>query len=147
LKVDGSQIVINDFTGNKITFLDPTQSNDNLRYLSLPSPVNGSVTGDFAIDTDNNVWYTNWVFQQGGILIKFDQEGYRNSVAIFSGTLSVLDYIEIFQLPFELLTPNGIAVSDGMIWLADTSSSSIFNFDPVTQQFTQYVTSDPKIST
>ncbi|MDO8640203.1 MAG: lyase, partial [Nitrosarchaeum sp.] len=49
--------------------------------------------------------------------------------------------------PFELLTPNGIAVSDGMIWLADTSSSAIFNFDPATQQFTQYVTSDPKIST
>ncbi|TAK28856.1 MAG: lyase [Nitrosarchaeum sp.] len=148
LKVDGSQIIINDFTGNKITFLDPTQSNDNLRYLSLPSPVNGSVTGDFAIDTDNNVWYTNWVFQQGGILIKFDQEGYRNSVANVDGdSFSILDYTELFQLPSELLTPNGIAVSDGMIWLADTSSSAVFNFDPVTQQFTQYVTSNPKIST
>ena len=148
LKVDGSQIVINDFTGNKITFLDPTQSNDNLGYLSLPSPVNGSVTGDFAIDTDKNVWYTNWLFQQGGVLVKFDQEGYRNSVANVDGeSLPTLDYIEIFQLPSELLTPNGIAVSDGMIWLADTSSSAIFNFDPTTQQFTQYVTSDPKIST
>lgn len=149
LKVDGSQIVINDFTGNKITFLDPTQSNDNLRYLSLPSPVNGSVTGDFAIDTDKNVWYTNWLFQQGGVLVKFDQEGYRNSIANVNGeSLPALDYIEIFQLPPELLTPNGMAVSDdGMIWLADTSSSAIFNFDPTTQQFTQYVTSDPKIST
>lgn len=148
LKVDGSQIVINDFTGNKITFLDPTQSNDNLRYLHLPSPVNGSVTGDFAIDADKNVWYTNWIFQQGGILIKFDQEGYRNSVANVNGnSLPALDYIEIFQLPFELLTPNGVAASDGMIWIADTSSSAVFNFDPVTQQFTQYVTSEPKIST
>ena len=148
LKVDGSQIVINDFTGNKITFLDPTQSNDDLRYLSLPSPVADSVTGDFAIDTDKNVWYTNWIFQQGGVLVKFDQEGYRNSIANVNGNpLPVLDYIEIFQLPTELLTPNGVAVSDGMIWLADTSSSVIFNFDPTTQQFTQYVTSDPKIST
>ncbi len=149
LKVDGSQIVINDFTGNKITFLDPTQSNGNLGYLSIPSPVSGSVTGDFAIDTDNNVWYTNWIFQQGGVLVKFDQEGYRNSISNDNGgSLPPLDYIEIFQLPFELLTPNGITVSnDGMIWLADTSSSSIFNFDPATQQFTQYVTSDPKIST
>ena len=149
LKVDGSQIVINDFTGNKITFLDPTQSNDDLRYLSLPSPVNGSVTGDFAIDVDNNVWYTNWIFQQGGVLVKFDQEGYRNSTANSNGnSLPILDYIEIFQLPFELLTPNGIAASDnGMIWLADTSSSSVFSFDPATQQFTQYVTSDPKTST
>lgn len=148
LKVDGSQIVINDFTGNKITFLDPTQSSDSLRYLSLPSPVNGSVTGDFAIDTDNNVWYTNWLFQQGGVLIKFDQEGYRNSISNISGsTLPPLDYIEIFQLPSELLTPNGVAISDGMIWLADTSSSAVFNFDPTTQQFTQYITSDPKVST
>jgi virginiamycin B lyase len=149
LKVEGSQIVINDFTGNKITFLDPTQSNDNLRYLSLPSPVNGSVTGDFAIDIDNNVWYTNWIFQQGGVLVKFDQEGYRNSIANSNGnSLPMLDHIKIFQLPSELLTPNGIAVSDnGMIWLADTSNSAVFNFDPATQQFTQYVTSDPKIST
>ena len=148
LKVDGSQIIINDFTGNKITFLDPTQSNDKLRYMNLPSPVNGSVTGAFAIDTGKNVWYTNWLFQQGGVLIKFDQEGYRNSIANVSGeSLPSLDYIKIFQLPPELLTPNGIAVSDGMIWLADTSSSAIFSFDPTTQQFTQYVTSDPKLST
>jgi len=148
LKVDGSQIVINDFTGNKITFLDPTQSNDNLRYHSLPSPVNGSVTGAFSIDDDKNVWYTNWIFQQGGILVKFDQELYRNSIANVDGNLPALDYIKIFQLPFELFTPNGIAVSDsGMIWLADTSNSAVFSFDPVTQQFTQYVTSDPKPST
>ena len=149
LKVDGSQIVINDFTGNKITFLDPTQSDDNLRYLSLPSPVNGSVTGDFAIDPDKNVWYTNWLFQQGGVLVKFDQGGYRNSIANAHGdSLPPLDYLKIFKLPPEILTPNGMTVSDnGIIWLADTSSSSIFNFDPITQQFTQYVTSDPKIST
>ncbi|MGI0056486.1 MAG: lyase [Nitrosarchaeum sp.] len=149
LKVDGSQIVINDFTGNKITFLDPTQSDDNLRYLSLPSPVNGSVTGDFAIDPDKNVWYTNWLFQQGGVLVKFDQEGYRNSIANAHGdSLPPFDYLKIFKLPPEILTPNGMTVSDnGIIWLADTSSSSIFNFDPITQQFTQYVTSDPKIST
>lgn len=148
LKVDGSQIVINDFTGNKITFLDPTQTNDNLRYLNLPSPVNGSVTGAFAIDNDKNVWYTNWLFQQGGVLIKFDQEGYRNSIANVNGeSIPFIDYIQVFQLPFELLTPNGMAVSDGMIWLADTSSSAIFSFDPSTQQFTQYITSDPKLST
>ncbi|MBI5859598.1 MAG: lyase [Nitrosarchaeum sp.] len=149
LKVDGSQIIINDFTGNKITFLDPSQSDDNLRYLNLPSPVNGSVTGDFAIDTQKNVWYTNWLFQHGGVLIKFDQESYRNSIANANEqSLPPLDYIQVFQLPLELLTPNGMAVSnDGMIWLADTSSSAIFKFDPATQQFTQYVTSDPKIST
>ncbi|MSV33774.1 MAG: lyase, partial [Nitrosarchaeum sp.] len=148
LKVDGSQIIINDFTGNKITFLDPTQSNDDLRYLNLPSPVNDSVTGAFAIDKDKNVWYTNWLFQQGGVLVKFDQESYRNSIANVNGEFfSSTDYIKVFPLPVELLTPNGMTISDGMIWLADTSSSSIFSFDPNTQQFTQYITSDPKLST
>ncbi len=147
LKVDGSQIVINDFTGNKITFMDPNQSDNSLRYLNLPSPVNGSVTGAFTIDTNKNVWYTNWLFQQGGALVKFDQEGYRNSIANSNTTLPSLDYIQVFQLPLELLTPNGISESNGMIWMADTSSSAIFSFDPTTKQFTQYVTSDPKTST
>jgi len=148
LKVDGSQIIINDFTGNKITFLDPAQSNDQLRYLSLPSPVNGSVTGDFAIDSKHDVWYTNWLFQYGGVLVNFDQEGYRNSLASANGnSLPDLDFIKIFQLPPELLTPNGLTVSNDMIWLADTSSSAIFSFDPATEQFTQYVTSTPKLST
>jgi len=149
LKVDGSQIIINDFTGNKLTFLDPSQSTDSLRYLSLPSPVNGSVTGAFAIDTHKNIWYTNWLFQHGGVLIKFDQESYRTSIAKSDGkSIPTIDYLQVFQLPLELLTPNGMTVSnDDMIWLADTSSSSVFRFDPLTQQFTQYVTSDPKLST
>ncbi|MFB5606200.1 MAG: lyase [Nitrosarchaeum sp.] len=148
LKVYGSQIVINDFTGNKLTFLDPTQSTDSLKFLNLPSPVDGSVTGGFAIDSNKNIWYTNWLFQQGGVLVKFDQEGYRNSIANVKGeTLPALDYIEIFELPVELFTPNGIAVSNGLIWLADTSNSAVFSFDPTTQQFTPYVTSHPKLST
>jgi len=149
LKVDGSQIVINDFTGNKITFLDPTQSSDGMKYLNLPSPVNGSVTGAFAIDNAKNVWYTNWLFQHGGVLIKFDQEGYRSSIANSKDeSMPKLDFFKVFALPTELLTPNGIAVSsDGMVWLADTSRSAIFSFDPTTEKYTPYVTSDPKLST
>jgi virginiamycin B lyase len=149
LKVDGSQIIVNDFTGNKITFLDPTLSDEDLSYLSLPSPVEDSVTGDFAIDEDNNLWYTNWLFQQGGVLVKFDQEGYRSSVA---GTgeefLPLFEYIEILELPSNLLTPNGAVVAnDGKIWLVDTSSSNFFSFNPDDEIFTQYVTSDPPTST
>jgi len=48
IRVDGSQIIINDFTGNKLTFLDPNQSGENVNYLSIPSPVDDSVTADFA---------------------------------------------------------------------------------------------------
>ena len=149
LLVDGSQIIINDFTGNKLTFLDPNQFGEDINYLSIPSPVDESVTADFAIDADDNIWYTNWLYQQGGVLVKFNQNGYLDSVANSDEKfLPLLDFIEIYQLPPELLTPNGAEVAnDGTIWLADTTSSSFFSFDPVTEQFIQYVTADPLLST
>ena len=149
LQVHGSQIIVNDFTGNKITFLDPNQSDEEVNYLSIPSPVDDSVTADFAVDANNNVWYTNWLFNQGGVLVKFDQNAYFDSIANSDEkSLPLLDFIEIFELPHELLTPNGAVVADdGTIWLADTTSSSFFNFDPLTKDFTQYITSDPLPST
>jgi virginiamycin B lyase len=149
LKVDGSQIIINDFTGNKITLLDPTQVGEDFNYLSIPSPVDDSVTGDFAVDAENNIWYTNWLFQQGGVLVKFDQEGYRAAVAN-SGVelLPLFDYIDVLQLPENLLTPNGATTTDdGKIWLVDTSSSNFFSFNPDNEVFTQYMTSDPALQT
>ena len=80
LQIVGSQIIINDFTGNKLTFLDPSQSSNDVNYLSIPSPVDDSVTADFAIDANDNVWFTNWVFQQGGVLVKFNQNGYLDGI-------------------------------------------------------------------
>lgn len=149
IKVDGSQIIVNDFTGNKLTFLDLAQSSDNVNYLSIPSPVDDSVTADFAVDENDNVWFTNWLFQQGGVLVKFDQNGYRSLAENPDEQFQpLLDFVEVYQLPVELLTPNGAAVADdGLIWLADTTSSSFFSFDPVNELFTQYVTSDPMLST
>ncbi|CAD6524283.1 conserved exported hypothetical protein [metagenome] len=149
LKVVGSQLVVNDFTGNKLTFLDPAESSEDIQYFNLPSPVDGSVTGAFAVDGAKNVWYTNWIFQKGGVLVKLDQEGYRSALANTKAeSLPSLDYITVYQLPFDLLTPNGVAVSDdGKIWIADTSRSAIFSFDPTTEIFTPYVTSEPKLST
>ncbi|NND86079.1 MAG: lyase, partial [Nitrosopumilus sp.] len=111
LKIHGSQIIINDFTGNKLTFLDPTLS-ENVNYLSIPSPVDNSVTADFAIDEENNVWFTNWLFQQGGVLVKFNQNAYFDDAANSEDKfLPLVDYIEIYPLPTELLTPNGAVVS------------------------------------
>jgi virginiamycin B lyase len=149
LLVDGSQIIVNDFTGNKLTFLDPNQSSEDVNYLSIPSPVDDSVTADFSIDANDNVWFTNWLFQQGGVLVKFDQNGYFDSVANSNEKfLPLLDFIEIYQLPVSLLTPNGAVVADdGLIWLADTTSSSFFSFDPSTETFVQYVTAEPLPST
>lgn len=149
LKVEGAQIIVNDFTGNKITFLDPTQSDEQLSFLSLPSPMDNSVTGDFAIDDQNNVWYTNWVFQQGGVLVKFDQEGYRSNAANTGEEfLPLFEYIDVLPLPSELLTPNGVTFTDdGKLWIADTSSSNFFSFNPEDEKFTQFRTSDPPEST
>ena len=149
LQVNGSQIIINDFTGNKLTFLDPNQSSDDINYLSIPSPIDDSVTADFAIDENNNVWFTNWLYQQGGVLVQFNQNGYLDSVAKSSKQfLPLLDFIQVYQLPVELLTPNGSVVTDdGLVWLADTTSSSFFSFNPSTEKFIQYVTADPMLKT
>lgn len=149
LKFDGSQIIVNDFTGNKITFLDPTQSNKDLSFLSLPSPVENSVTGDFAIDDENNVWYTNWIYQQGGVLVKFDQDGYNlNQASTEEEKLPLFEFIDVVQLPPEMLTPNGVTFTeDGRLWLVDTSSSNFFSFNPSDEKFTPYMTSDPPAST
>lgn len=149
LKVVGSQIIINDFLGNKIIFLDATQSTNELTYLSLPSPVENSVTGAFALDKNNNLWYTNWIFQQNGILVKFDEKGYSNLIKTNSkDVLPIHEYIEIFELPPALNTPNGaVADSSGKIWLADTSSSFFFSFEPENKSFMQYSTSLPPEST
>ena len=150
LKVEGSQVIINDFTGNKITLFDAAQIEDSISYVSIPSPVNGSVTGDFAVDDKNNLWYTNWIFQQGGVLVKFDQQGYLDSLnaADEQGSLPLFEFLDVFQLPPELNTPNGVVSDDdGKIWLADTSSSLFFRFDPQSELFTSYPTSVPTIST
>ena len=149
LLVDGSKIIVNDFTGNKITFFDPTQTGKDLNYLTLPSPVDNSVTAGFAVDANDNVWYTNWLYLQGGVLVKYDYSGFQKSEANSGDdSLPLADFITVFQLPPEILTPNGAVVSeDGKIWLADTSSSHVFSFDPDTEQFTQYVTSEPQLVT
>jgi len=148
LQVKGSQVIVNDFSGNKITFFDAAQSGGEFAYLSLPSPVPNSVTGGFAIDSNDNLWYTNWVFQQGGVLVRFAQGDYFTSLSNSEEALPLFDFLQVFKLPLGLNTPNGAAVdSDGKIWLAETSSSYFFRFDPETESFTKYVTSDPTIST
>ncbi|NIT61950.1 MAG: lyase, partial [Aliifodinibius sp.] len=145
LLVDGSRIIVNDFTGNKLVIFDPTQSTEELNFISIPSPVENSVTADFAIDGDKNIWYTNWIFRQDGVLIKFDHDSYSKTLATSSNnTLPINDYLKVVRLPDELNTPNGaVADAEGNIWLADTSASSVFEFDPDTEVFTNYMTSDP----
>ena len=148
LSVAGSNIIVNDFSGNKLTFLDPTQSDEGLAYLTIPSPVEGSVTGGFGIDSDDNVWYTNWIFQTGGVLVKLNQDKIFAQKDVFAANETALyDVLEIFQFPPGMTTPNGVSADpDGKIWISDTSSSFFFKFDPDSASYTKYVTSIPHAS-
>jgi len=77
LVIEGSKIIINDFTGGRLSFLDYAQDEQGLLHYAIPSVMEDAVTSDFAIDSDKNVWYTNWVPGGQGILVKFDYPGYE----------------------------------------------------------------------
>jgi len=148
LVIEGSKIIINDFTGGRLSFLDYAQDREGLRHYAIPSVMEDAVTSDFAIDSDKNVWYTNWVPSGQGILVKFDYPGYEFEVTHGEVTQGLLlqDFVEWYNFPAGLATPNGVAVGpDQKIWLADTSSNYFFSFDPRTEEFTKYVTSIPTI--
>jgi len=152
LIIDGSKIIINDFTGGRLSFLDYAQDKQGLRHYSIPAlPLSESgdaVTSDFAIDSNKNIWYTNWITNGPGVLVKFDYPGYEFQAAEgeVSQGLLLQDFVEWYNFPGGLTTPNGVAVGpDQKIWLADTSSSYFFSFDPKTEEFTKYITSVPTI--
>lgn len=148
LEIAGSQIIINDFTGNKITFLDPvTQLDGETAYHIVTSPLENSFTGAFAVDSDGNIWYTNWQFRQGGALVKFDQKRYFEASALAKDAgVPLFDFIKVFQLQ-AMNAPNGISVgNDGRVWIADTSSSFFYSFDPLSEKSTKYITAKPGIS-
>ena len=148
LVIEGSKIIINDFTGGRLSFLDYAQTNQGLRHYSIPSVMDDAVTSGFAIDSNKNVWYTNWVPGGLGVLVKFDYPGYEFEVTQGEVTQGLLlqDFIEWYNFPIGLTTPNGVTVGhDQTIWIADTSSSYFFSFDPKTKEFTKYVTSIPTI--
>ena len=145
LVIDGSNVVVNDFTGGKLTIFGYSQ--DSLSYSSIPSPIDG-FTSDFAIDSENNIWYTNWNQDGTGIIVKFNHEKWESQLSLSPEADSLLlqDYVQFFQFPSGMTTPNGIAVGPNQnIWIVDTTSNYFFSFDPVTEEFTKYVTSIPTI--
>jgi len=148
LVIEGSKIIINDFTGGRLSFLDYAQNEQGLLHYAIPSVMEDAVTSDFAIDSDKNVWYTNWVPGGQGILVKFDYPGYefQSSQGEVTQGLLLQDFVEWYNFPAGLTTPNGVAVGpDQKIWLANTSSNYFFSFDPKTEEFTKYTTSIPTI--
>ena len=146
LTVKGSQIIVNDFTGSKLTFFTFNQQGEDQYYTTIPSLIDGSVTSDFAFDSEENIWYTTWIPQETGILTKFDYTSYESShsTLLETQTLFLQDFTNFFQFPDGLSTPNGITVGPNQkIWIADTSSSFFFSFDPENEEFTKYITSPP----
>ena len=131
LVVDGDEILVNDFDGNKITFFDSAQSGKEVKYSSVNSPTADTVTAALAIDSGGKIWYTAWNFQTGeGNLIRYDPQ-------TSNGTR--------FNFPLGMRAPNGVSVDEqDKIWLSDTSSSFFFSFDPQSQRFTKYITSPPQ---
>ena len=148
LEIDGSNIFVNDFTGGKITIFDLVQNMDDVRYTSILNPIPDSFTGDIAIDSENNLWYTNWVADTTGFLVKFNFEDYQNEMSSDDTETTLENYIEAFDFPNDLNTANGLSVDqNGDIWIVDTSSSFFFRFDPTTETFTKYITTKPPLST
>lgn len=144
IQVFGSSLIFNDFTGGNLVILTPVEDDANL--FSIPQILNGSVTSDFATDREKNIWFTSWVFPESGVLAKFDYDGYSRSATNSTDTLD--QYVDLVVLPGDATSINGVeAHADGNVWLADTSSSFFFAFDPATSQFTKFVTSDPHPST
>ena len=133
LVIEGQKILVNDFTGNKITFFDSSQSGQEIKYSKLVFPTNDTVTGALTIDSEGKIWYTVWKFQQGGNLVRYDPQT-SNGMG--------------FKLPLGMLAPNGISSSpENKIWITDAASSFFFSFDSQSQQFTKFITSIPREST
>lgn len=170
LEVDDSRLLINDFKGNRIVFLDFEQfkftapstpvstdleksdegldsdfltQDEVLNSYSIPSLDPRSVTADFILEGET-IWYTSWVLDGPGTLNNINQTEFESLLQNDNDQLSYAS----FPLPTTLNTPNGItADNNGDIWLADSSSSSFFKFDSIYGNFTQYVTSNPHKST
>ena len=149
LAIHGSNIIVNDFTGSKITFFDLSQNTDEITYSSIVAPIPNSFTGDFDIDSKNNLWYTNWVPDTNGLLLKFNIEIYKQDSFLASTGVDITleNYFEVFDFHPDLNAANGLSIDENdNIWIVDTTSSFFFKFDPITKQFTKFVTSTPQKS-
>jgi len=167
LKVHDSKLIINEFKGNRIVFIDFKEfefKNPSLPILTdadkeaqseflkpedvilsyhLQSIKPNAVTADFTIQGDN-LWYTSWVLNGDGILAKINQTEFNLAIQNQIGNAP----LETITLPRDLNTPNGITVDNsGNVWLADSSSSLFFKYDPIGANFTKYMTTNPQKST
>ncbi|MDE1817517.1 MAG: lyase [Thaumarchaeota archaeon] len=132
LLIDGKNAYINDFTGRKIGVFSTDNTSPDMGMTSIPAPGNNNFTSSMVTDPSGKLWYTTWIYQQGGNLVSYDQK-----------TGSSTQY----PLPQDIQAPNGITIdSSGKLWIMDTASSYFFDFDPASKKFTKHTTSPPPVS-
>ncbi|MDH2907102.1 MAG: lyase [Candidatus Nitrosotalea sp.] len=132
LLIDGKNAYINDFTGRQIGVFSTDHIGPDMGMTSIPSPGNDNFTSSMVTDASGKIWYTIWIYQQGGNLVSYDQK---------TGNFTQ------YPLPQDIQAPNGITIdSSGKLWIMDTASSYFFDFDPVSKKFTKHTTSPPPAS-
>lgn len=133
LKPDGADLVVNDFTGRKVSIFSTNQTGGDLKTIDINSPGNFNFTSDVTVDASGKIWFTVWTYQLGGDLVNYDPQ---------------TSHFSNYTLPSGILAPNGISIGPrGDIWITDTASSMFISFDPKSDQFTKYITSPPQVST
>lgn len=133
IKPDGPDLIVNDFTGRKLSIFSTNQTGPDLKTVNINSPGSYNFTSDMTVDSGGNIWYTVWTYQLGGELVKYDPQ-----TSQFSN----------YTLPSGILAPNGISIDrDGKLWITDTASSMFVSFDPNSQHFSKYITSPPQALT
>jgi len=145
IDVTNTRIILNDFTGNEIVYFYDTQffGKDYVRY-SMPLPAEGAAVSDFTLDSNNILWFANWIPDQEGSLVKINQTTF--DLAITNNTEGLV--FDFFPLPEDLTSPSGISEDiSGNIWITDSSSSLFFKFETLTENFIKYTTPSPPIST
>jgi len=150
----GTQLVINDYTGGRVNFFNPTPGSNELGYWTLDSPDRAGITSEVAFDSSFDMWFTNWRDGEGGSLVRFDTGDYYDAFNDLPDNSTDIDididpddYVTSFDLPEGSPTINGVA-SDAFsrIWLSDTSSSNLYMFDAFAEEYTKYTTPRPRIS-
>ena len=112
-------------------------------FTEIPLPLNGFAgvepdlitSGALVVDNDRkDVWMPMLAFQQKGQIFRYDID--TNKVDL------------IVDLPDDLRSPVGATVDDlGNVWITDHATSTFFKYDPLTGDFTKFVTAiaSPKI--
>jgi virginiamycin B lyase len=112
-------------------------------FTEIPLPLDGFAgidpdritSGSLVVDNDRkDVWMPVLAFQQKGQIFKYDIDTKKVDL--------------IVDLPDDLRSPVGATIDNaGNVWITDHATSTFFKYDPVTGDFSKFVTAvaSPKI--